>query len=237
MIETTKRIAGALLLSAMLLPTTTAVAEPAPVVVELFTSQGCYSCPPADVILGELAEREDVLPLSFHVTYWDRLGWPDTLGLEEGTARQETYAGYLGSRRIYTPQMVIHGQIDVVGSQRARVMKALEIMSENRLDSIDIAIQENRLTISADESEPATVWLAAYDDQHDVVIERGENSGKTLSYYNSVRELTKLSSFDGSALDLELPIARLSEEGRDGLAILVQRNSDGAMLTATKIDL
>ena len=237
MIKGAKRIGGALVFWAMLLPTTGAVAEPAPVVVELFTSQGCSSCPPADVILGELAGRDDVLPLSFHVTYWDRLGWPDTLGLEAGTARQESYAGYLGTGRIYTPQMVVHGQIDVVGSQRDRVMKALEIMGENRVKSPEIAIRDSRLSIGAGDSEPATVWLAAYDDEHEVVIERGENRGKTLNYYNSVRELTKLASFDGNALDLDLPLARLSEEGRDGAAILVQRDSDGVMLTAARIDL
>lgn len=238
MIEQTKKIVGgALILSAMLLPTTAPVAEPAPVVVELFTSQGCYSCPPADELLGELAERDDVLPLGFHVTYWDRLGWPDTLGLKEGTARQETYARYLGSGRIYTPQMVVHGQIDVVGSQRSRVFKALDIMQENRPESPDIAINDNRLTIGAGEAEPATVWLVAYDDIHEVVIERGENSGKTISYHNSVRELTELARFDGTPLELELPLARMSNEGRDGAAILVQRDGDGAMLTAFKIEL
>src|ERR687891_1701720 len=92
-----------------------AATEPAPVVVELFTSQGCNSCPPADRLLGELAERDDVLPLSFHVTYWDRLGWPDTFGLEDSTRRQEVYASWLGSGRVYTPQMVIGGGVDVGG--------------------------------------------------------------------------------------------------------------------------
>ena len=222
---------------AMLLPTAASVAEPAPVVVELFTSQGCYSCPPADVIAGELAERDDVLPLSFHVTYWDRLGWPDTLGLEAGTARQERYAGYLGTGRMYTPQMVVHGQIDVVGSQRDRVMRALEIIKENWSDQVEIAIDDGHLAIRSGEAEAATVWLAAYDDVHEVAIERGENAGKTLRYYHSVRELTELGKLDGSALDLDLPLTRLSAEGRAGVAILVQRDSDGVLLNAARIDL
>lgn len=221
----------------MALPTTAALAEPAPVVVELFTSQGCYSCPPADVIAGELAERDDVLPLSFHVTYWDRLGWPDTLGLEEGTARQELYARYLGTGRMYTPQMVIHGQIDVVGSQRGRVMQALDIIKENWEDEVEIAIDNGRLSIEQANAAPATVWLAAYDDVHEVDIERGENAGKTLRYYNSVRELTPLGKLDGSGFSSDLPLARLSAEGRSGVAILVQRDSDGALLDAAKIDL
>ena len=228
-----KKAAGALALSAMLLPTA-AVAEPAPVVVELFTSQGCHSCPPADVILGELAERDDVLPLGFHVTYWDRLGWPDTLGLEEGTARQERYAAYLGSGRIYTPQMMVHGQIDVVGSQRGRVEKALAIMRDNLPEGPAIDVQDNRVSIGAG-SEAATVWLAAYDDVHEVVIDRGENAGKTLSYYNSVRELAEVGSVEGRALALDLPLARFNEEGRAGVAILVQRKSDGAILSAANI--
>ena len=230
-------VGGALALSAMLMSTTASVAEPAPVVVELFTSQGCYSCPPADELLGELAKRDDVLPLGFHVTYWDRLGWPDTLGLEEGTDRQENYAYHFQSGRVYTPQMVVHGQIDVVGSQRSRVMRALEIIEENRPESLEITVKDNRLSIGAGDKEAATVWLVGYDDVHEVVIERGENGGKTLKYYNSVRELTRIGSFDGSALDLELPLTRMSEEGRDGAAVLVQRDSDGAMLTAAKIDL
>ena len=219
----------------MLLSTTTAVAEPAPVVVELFTSQGCYSCPPADVIAGELAERDDVLPLSFHVTYWDRLGWPDTLGLPEGTERQERYAGYFRSGRVYTPQMVVHGRIDVVGSQRGRVMKALEIMRDNLPDGPVLEFRDSQLAIGAGAADPSTVWLAAYDDVHEVMIERGENAGKTLRYYNSVRELTELATFVGEPLDIDLPLARLRDEGRAGVAVLVQRKSDGAMLSATRV--
>jgi hypothetical protein len=235
MMMISKKWGAALVFWAGLLPTAASVAEPAPVVVELFTSQGCYSCPPADVIAGELAERDDVLPLSFHVTYWDRLGWPDTLGLEEGTRRQERYAGYFGTGRIYTPQMVIQGQIDVVGSQHARVMRALEIIKDNWDHQLDITVENERLSIGAGETGPATVWLAAYDDVHEVAIERGENAGKTLRYYNSVRELTEIGRIDGAAFDLDLPLARLSDEGRSGAAILVQRNSDGALITAAKV--
>lgn len=224
-------------LAAILLPMTAPVAEPAPVVVELFTSQGCHSCPPADALLGELAEREDILPLSFHVTYWDRLGWPDTLGLEEGTARQQSYGYFLGAGRIYTPQMVVHGKIDVVGSQRSRVSKALEIMEENRPDGPEISIIDSRLTIGAGETDLATVWLVGFDNVHEVEIERGENRGKTLKYYNSVREIADIGRFKGSALELDLPLARMVEAGRDGAAVLVQRDSDGAMLTAARVDL
>jgi hypothetical protein len=235
MIGRLKKTGGALLAAALV--TTAAVAEDAPVVVELFTSQGCYSCPPADELLGELAEREDVLPLAFHVTYWDRLGWPDTLGLEAGTARQEAYARSLGTGRMYTPQMVVQGQIDVVGSQRSRVTRALEIAAEHRGDNLGLEVAEGRVTIPARDAVTGTVWLAAYDDLNEVAIERGENAGKTLTYHHSVRELVELGRYDGEALEAELPLARLAAEGRDGAAVLVQRESDGAIVGAARVDL
>ena len=216
------------------LASTAAVADEAPVVVELFTSQGCYSCPPADEVLGELAEREDVLPLAFHVTYWDRLGWPDTLGLPAGTARQEAYAHSLGTGRMYTPQMVVQGQIDVVGSQRARVMRALEIATEHARADVDVSVQNGQLAIAAGERTDARVWLAAFDDVNEVAIDRGENAGKTLTYHHSVRELTELGRYDGTEMAAELPLSRLAADGRDGAAILVQRD-DGAIIGAARV--
>lgn len=225
-----KKISGVL---AALLISTAAVAEDAPIVVELFTSQGCYSCPPADELLGELAERGDVLPLAFHVTYWDRLGWPDTLGLEAGTARQEAYARTLGTGRMYTPQMVVQGQIDVVGSQRGRVAKALEIAAE--ASRLGLTIEGAEVTVPAG-GDGGTVWLAAYDDVNEVVIERGENAGKTLTYHKSVRELAELGRYDGGAMTAELPLARLAADGRDGVAVLIQAD-DGAIIGAARIDL
>ena len=233
MIGRLKKAGGALV--ALMLASTTAVAEDAPVVVELFTSQGCYSCPPADELLAELAEREDILPLAFHVTYWDRLGWPDTLGLEAGTTRQEAYARTLGTGRMYTPQMVVQGQIDVVGSQRDRVMQALEIAEG--ASSIALGVDGGVLTIPAGELVDAVVWLAAYDDVNEVVIERGENAGKTLTYHHSVRELAELGRYDGGAMTADLPLERLAADGRDGAAVLVQRESDGAIVGAARVTL
>ncbi|MGI9421319.1 MAG: DUF1223 domain-containing protein [Geminicoccaceae bacterium] len=233
MIGRLKKAGGAF--AALMLASTAAVAEDAPVVVELFTSQGCYSCPPADELLGELAEREDVLPLAFHVTYWDRLGWPDTLGLEAGTARQEAYARTLGTGRMYTPQMVVQGQIDVVGSQRDRVMRALEIAEG--ASGVALGVDGGVLTIPAGELTDAVVWLAAYDDVNEVVIERGENAGKTLTYHHSVRELAELGRYDGGPMTADLPLARLAADGRDGAAVLVQRESDGAIVGAARVTL
>jgi hypothetical protein len=214
-----------------------AAAEPGPVVVELFTSQGCSSCPPADRLLGELARREEVLPLSFHVTYWDRLGWPDTFGLEDSTRRQEVYADWFGQDRPYTPQMVIGGRIDVVGSARGRVLEAIGLLRSHAVPGPELSVAGDRLSVGPGEREDAAIWLIAFDGHHDVAIERGENRGRTLRYHHVVRELTRLARWDGRALDIALPLARLQAAGRAGAAVLVQRLSDGAILAALPLAL
>jgi hypothetical protein len=212
-------------------------AAPAAVVVELFTSQGCSSCPPADQLLGELARRDDVLPLSFHVTYWDRLGWPDTFGLEDATRRQERYAGWLGLSRVYTPQMVIGGRIDVVGSARGRVLDAIALLRDHAPAGPELTVAANRLSIGPGEQADAAIWLVAFDDHHDVAIARGENRGRTLRYHHVVRALTRVADWHGRAVALELPLAALGAAGRDGAAVLVQRLSDGVILAAARLPL
>lgn len=206
-------------------------------VVELFTSQGCNSCPPADRLLGELADRDDVLPLSFHVTYWDRLGWPDTFGLEDSTRRQEVYADWLGRTRVYTPQMMIGGRIDVVGNARRRVFDAIQLIRDHGPSGPELTIVGERLSVGVGDEVDAAIWLVAFDDHRDVAIERGENRGRTLRYHHVVRELTRLAYWRGRAIELDLPVARLTATGRDGAAILVQRLSDGAILAATRLSL
>jgi hypothetical protein len=218
-------------------PAPSFAAEPAPVVVELFTSQGCNSCPPADAVLGELARRDDVLPLSFHVTYWDRLGWPDSLGLEASTRRQEAYADSLGRRSLYTPQMVVGGRLDVVGSQRRRVLEAIELLQRHPEPGPAIAIANGKLILPAGDDGACTLWLIGFDRAHDVAIERGENRGRRLRYHNVVRTIERLGRWTGAASAFELPLARHAAEGRGGLAIVVQRDEDRAILTAARIDL
>jgi hypothetical protein len=207
-----------------------------PVVVELFTSQGCNSCPSADVVLAELTKRPDVLPLSFHVTYWDRLGWPDTFGLTASTERQRIYARSLGNDGLYTPQMVIDGRIDVVGSRRHRVLEAIDLLASSTEPDIPIAIEGSRLQLGAGKPDQATIWLFAVDEHHDVTIARGENRGRTLPYHNVVREVTELGHWSGDALALTLPLDRLAADGRDGAAILVQRRSGGEILAAAYVE-
>jgi hypothetical protein len=225
---------ASVLAAAFFCPDDGAAAEPAPVVVELFTSQGCSSCPPADRLLGELAGRADVLPLSFHVTYWDRLGWPDTFGLEDSTRRQQLYAGWLGERRVYTPQMVIGGRIDVVGSARGRVLDAIELLQDQVVAGPELTIADDRLSVGPGEQVDAAIWLVAFDDHHDVAIERGENRGRTLRYHQVVREVTRLGDWHGGAIELALPLSALGAAGRDGAAIVVQRLGDGAILSAAR---
>ena len=209
----------------------------APVVVELFTSQGCNSCPPADRLLGELADRDDVLPLSFHVTYWDRLGWPDTFGLEDSTRRQQLYAEWLGQRLVYTPQMVIGGRIDAVGSARSRVLGAIELLKEHAAPGPALTVTEDRLLVGPGDEVDAAIWLIAFDDRHDVAIDRGENRGRTLRYHHVVRELTCLGYWQGRAMELEVPLGELIAAGCDGAAILLQRQSDGVILGAARVRL
>jgi hypothetical protein len=211
--------------------------ERATVLIELFTSQGCSSCPPADRVLSELAARPDVLPLSFHVTYWDRLGWSDTFGLDASTHRQEAYADWLGLEGLYTPQMVIGGRIDVVGSQRERVRAAIDLLLEHGEPGPDVTFGQGRVRLAAGEGGPAIVWLAAFDEMHEVAIGRGENRGRSLTYRNVVREIAEIGRWTGASAELALPIDRLKGEGRDALAILVQRAQDGAILAAGRLDL
>jgi hypothetical protein len=213
------------------------VSAPPPVVVELFTSQGCSSCPPADKVLDELQQREDVLPLSFHVTYWDRLGWPDTFGLQASTDRQRSYSALLDNDGLYTPQMVIGGRVDVVGSQRGRVREAIDLLLAHRQPGVPMAIENGRLRLGDGPSGEATIWLFGIDDEHEVWIHRGENRGRAITYHNVVREVTEIGRWSGRALELDLPLRRLAADGRDRAALLVQRTGTGEILAASLIDL
>ena len=152
------------------------------IVVELFTSQGCSSCPPADRLVGELAKRDDVLPLSFHVDYWDYLGWKDPFSSAEYTLRQRDYRGQFGLRYIYTPQIVIGGTKQEVGSHRGKVLRAIEQVRARPMVAVSVAHPDEKtalVTVDAGRTpgRTATVWLFAYDKSHTTEIQRGENGG------------------------------------------------------------
>jgi hypothetical protein len=207
----------------------------APVVVELFTSQGCNSCPPADALLGELAQRSGLVALAFHVDYWNYIGWQDPFSSPEATKRQRDYAQSLGLSSVYTPEMVVDGSFDIVGSNRARVDQVIASASQRQKLPVAIATTPAGgwlVTIPAGETDqPATVWLALYDRQHSTPVRRGENAGKTLTDYNIVREFRPIGQWNGAKLDLPLDIGATDLAER-GFAVIVQAATAGRILGA-----
>ena len=167
------------------------------VVAELFTSEGCSSCPPADALLSELARtRPDVLPLAFHITYWDRLGWPDPFAFAGATDRQRQYASVLGLDTIYTPQLVVDGTRDVVGSDRGAVLQALRGAAAQAASPVSLTLSRAAGGIAASvgagsAGQRATLLLAGYDTAHRTAVAHGENAGRTLSESNIVRGLVR----------------------------------------------
>lgn len=206
------------------------VARPIRGVVELFTSQGCSSCPPADKFLHTLLDRDDVLPLAFHVDYWDYLGWKDTLASPQNTQRQYAYRETLGNRSPYTPQAVINGASHVVGSRGNQVEAGLAAGINDLYVPISVVKDDMhmRITVGAVDgfAKPATLTIAYFQSKTEVVVERGENHGKTLVYANAVRSLDTLGMWSGEALTKDMPLAELSKHNADNCAILVQQTSD-----------
>lgn len=232
-------LARALLVAAGLFAAAAAWADASkPVVVELFTSQGCSSCPPADRILGHLADRKDVIALGFHVNYWDRLGWPDPFATEAGTERQYAYSPVLGRRNVYTPQMVIDGRYDVVGFDAERIKVA--IAQADALAAARLAVglewrEPGRLAYSLPAGEGrARVQLVRFARQLDQDIERGENAGRHLSYSNVVREIVEIGRWDGAAMAGEVEVNTGQDEA-GGVALLVQDSRTMRMMGAAKL--
>jgi hypothetical protein len=215
-----------------------AAADSGKVLVELFTSQGCSSCPPADRFLGELAERDDVIALSYHVDYWNYLGWRDPFSSAASTTRQRDYRKVLGLRYVYTPQMVIGGIDQAVGSGRGKVLSAIE--RRRGKAGLNIAIShpapgEALVTISAGAQprRPAAILLFAYDRRHATEIRRGENEGVTLVNRNVVRTHRRIGTWNGEQTSIRLSLKKLGITGQDGCAIIVQPEQGGAVYGAT----
>jgi len=206
-----------------------------PVLVELFTSQGCNSCPPADAFLGELAHRPGVLALAFHVDYWNGLGWQDPFSSKLATARQHDYAQRLGKRSIYTPQLVVDGADDAVGSDRADI-DALIATARRRpqagptIETATDAAGQRVAQLGGGTAAHATVWLAQYDHSHVTPVGRGENGGRTLTEYQVVRSLVRLGDWTGDAAQYPLP--KIEAEGA---ILFVQSDQPGPMLAARDI--
>lgn len=208
-----------------------------PVVVELFTSQGCSSCPPADQLLARLAEREDVIALALHVDYWDYLGWQDTFAEPKFTARQQAYRDAWSNNVVFTPQMVVQGRRDVPATDAKAV--AAEIARARSPDPvIDVSIEAEGGMLKcriAPGPEPVTgtVWMAKYDLSETVEITRGENAGRTMTYHNVVTSLMRMGEWSGSgAEEVEMP----HPDPGEGVAVWIQKGRAGPILAAAKVE-
>lgn len=211
-----------------------------PVVVELFTSQACSSCPPADRLLGELAERDDVIAMSLPVDYWDHLDWQDTLGRAEHSKRQRNYARHLGRPNVYTPQMVVNGHIGVIGSRVEAVEAAIRAArdTDQRVPvAIEAAGKKFHLRIGAAEGAgPADILVVPLLSAHTEAIKRGENRGNTITYHNVSRELMPIGTWDGTAKTLTLAHDEVMIGDTDRCAVILQDSQTGAILGAALLD-
>lgn len=236
------RWSGALGVCAIVAVIRPAHAEPR-AVVELFTSQGCSSCPPADRILGELARDPSVIALSLPIDYWDYLGWKDTLADSRFSARQKAYSHVRGDRDVYTPQVIVNGATHVIGSDRARIEGAIK--DTGRADKVmslpvTMTLSGKQLTVSVaagKDSAPARgeVWLCSISKSVPIAIGRGENRGREVVYHNVVRNLLKVGDFTGSSQSWNVPLDSVLRDGIDAAAVLVQdgsRDKPGRMLGA-----
>lgn len=186
-----------------------AVAADKPVVVELFTSQGCSSCPPAEAFLLDLVrDRPDILALAFHVDYWDRLGWKDAFSSADATARQRFYSRALGARGVYTPQIVVDGRREAIGSDRARVLAAISSAAQGGQNAVPVRLGRRGGDVAIElgaGSGTATAWLVGFDPERTTEIPRGENAGRTIRQANVVRSVASVADWRGDEVKLTRP--------------------------------
>ncbi|MEM7742082.1 MAG: DUF1223 domain-containing protein [Pseudomonadota bacterium] len=207
------------------------------VLVELFTSQGCSSCPPADANLAELADRDDVLALSMHVDYWDYLGWKDTFGSPANTKRQYAYRDHMGARVVYTPQMIIQGRHDVPGYRPDLIEGAIQsVAAASKPAGLAIEEADGRLTARLSMTNvrgTCTVWIASYRQKAEVDIANGENRGRKITYHNIVEKLMRAGTWTSSGpevIDLPLPGAG------EGIAVWIQNDKTGEILAVSFVE-
>lgn len=213
-----------------------------PVVVELFTSQGCYSCPPADKYLGELKKRDDVIALAFHIDYWDYIGWKDPFASPASTDRQRRYGKALGLWSIYTPQMVIDGRLEGVGSRTGEIAdKIARVGAMSPADRVTIPLSAqrsgNRVSVKIEGGaapREGDIWMVAYDDSHTTEVRRGENAGKSLEEYNIVRGIRRVGEWTGESISADYDVAEWLGAA-DNVAILLQEKGQGAIYGAATV--
>jgi len=221
-----------------------AVAAEPRAVVELFTSQGCSSCPPADKVIGELAKDPSVIALSMPIDYWDYLGWKDTLADARFSARQKAYSQMRGDRDVYTPQVVVNGSAHVIGSDRDGIEGAIsDTKKTDRVMSVPVSmtLAGKQITVSVAASNKGSaavhgeVWICSVSKSVPISIGRGENRGRDLTYYNVVRNLLKVGDWNGSSGSWTVPLENITREGVDAAVVYVQdgnRDKPGPMLGA-----
>jgi len=207
-------------------------------VVELFTSQGCSSCPPADRLLGELATRPDVLALSIHVDYWDYIGWKDPFARPSNSDRQRDYAAQFSLRYVYTPQMVVDGAFQGVGSNtgevkglitRAQGHPRVTPRLERKGAGLELSLPESRL------SQPVEIVAVYFDRSHETKIKRGENSGRNLTYSNVLRKIVPLALWKGDAKRMAVAAPKGGDQG-ELCAVILQRKSDRRIIGAARLE-
>ncbi len=226
MVSRLKATLAALAFAAFLQP---ALAEPPRAVVELFTSQGCSSCPPADELLVEFSRQPDIVALSLPVNYWDYLGWKDTLAHVAFTERQKAYAHSRSDRQVFTPQMIVNGKKSSIGSDRAQVEKAIQYTTKGRKAlpvNVVIDEQNDTVTITVEETPDTTqreaeIWILPVLRSQTVPIERGENKGKAITYANVVRGLNRVGEWRGGSARFEVPLD-MARKGGDAYVVLLQ---------------
>lgn len=240
------RLCHAVILLPMVMPMTAVAAHP-PVVVELFTSQGCNSCPPADAYLGELSKRPDLITMAFHVDYWNYIGWTDPFAKPWASARQRAYEKSLGERFVYTPQIVVDGTMQGVGSERDTIEDLIRAASDVAPKPGDPTLtlrrrEDGALLVevgggSSPPHQPADIWLIVYDAQHDTKVARGENEGQELTDYDVVRRYRRIGAWPGWKLELVVPAAEIATPRPGGVIVLVQTADVGRILAAARLPL
>ena len=237
-----RRIGITALAAAALITGLPAAADEPRAVLELFTSQGCSSCPPADRLLGELQQDPSLITMSLAVDYWDYLGWKDTLALHGHSDRQRAYAHARSDREVYTPQVVVNGVMHVLGSDRAAIERAITQTRRTAAPlslPLKLAIVGDTLTVNVsaanDNRGSGEVWLCPIIKEVPVAIGRGENHGRKLTYHNVVRRWVKLGDWMGKAETFSMPMADVATGEIDSIAVVVQSGvaaNPGVMLGA-----
>lgn len=222
-----------------------AQAEPRLTVVELYTSQGCPACPAADTLLGDLADRPNILALSFHVDYWDYIGWADPFANEVYSARQQRYLEQLHLPYVYTPQMVVDGTLHASGNRRHEVESNIEDAHDQKQGRVAVTvtrISDDQVRIQIPGSDAlyrgaADIMLVRFDEKHVTDVTRGENKGKTLTNHNVVRLLRPVADWNGEPVDMVMRLQDIGGADPAYCAIFVQERGQGRILGAAAVDM